>query len=84
MEKDHNPNAAETALPLNAYHVQSGFREKEKINDLVAVIISISISIPAPKTKTITHLTIRHGEEPQSERRRNLPPPECVSCAIWI
>ena len=51
MEKDRNPNAAEIALPLNAFPVQSRFREKKKINDLVAVIISISISIPAPKTK---------------------------------
>ena len=74
MEKGRNPNAAEIALPLNAFPVQSGFREKEKINDLVVVIFSISISIPAPKTSTITHLSIRHGEEPQSECHGNCPP----------
>ena len=84
MEKDRNPNVADIALPLNVFPVQSRFREKKKINDLVAVISSISISIPAPKTKTITHLSIRHGEEPQSECRGNHPPRECVSCTIQI
>ena len=72
MEKNRNPNAAEIALPLNAFPVQSGFREKKKI--------SISILIPEPKTKTITHLNIRHGEEPHSECRGNCPCRECVSC----
>ena len=81
MQKGRNPNAAEIALPQNAFPVQSGFREK---NDLVVVIFSISISIPAPKTNTITQLSIRHGEEPQSRCRGNRPPPECVSCGIRI
>ena len=51
MEKNRNPNAAEIALPLNVFPVQSGFREKGKENDLAAVNIDISISIPAPKNK---------------------------------
>ena len=56
MEKNRNPNAVKIALPLNAFPVQSGFREKGKDNDLAAVKINISISVPAPKTKINTHL----------------------------
>ena len=78
MEKDHNPKATEIALPLNLFPVQSGFREKKKINDLVAAMINISISIPAQKK--ITHLSIRH----QSKYRGNCPSRECVSCTIRI
>ena len=37
MGKDRNPNSAEITLPVNAFPVHFGFREKEKINDLVAV-----------------------------------------------
>ena len=63
MEKNRNPNAVEIALPLNAFPVQSGFREKGKDNDLAAVKISISISVPAPKTKINTHLASVIGRD---------------------
>ena len=57
MGMDRSPNSAEIALPVNAFPVQSGFREKGKKNDyLAAVKINISISILAPNTKTNTHL----------------------------
>ena len=32
MEKNRNPNAAEIALPLNAFPVQSGFGEYKNAN----------------------------------------------------
>ena len=65
MGKDRNLNSAEIALPVNAFPVQSGFREKGKKNDcLAAVKINISISILAPKTKTNTHLSIRLRRKP--------------------
>ena len=64
MEKNRNPNAAEITLPLNAFPVQSGFREKGKDNDLAAVKINISISVQAPKTKINTHLRIRLWQRP--------------------
>ena len=64
MEKDHNPNASEIALPLNEFPVQFGFREEGKDNDLAAVKINISISVSAPKTKTNTHLRIRLWQRP--------------------
>ena len=64
MEKDRNLNATEIALPLNAFPVQSGFREKRKKNDyLAAVQINISIFILAPKTKTNTHLASVFGRD---------------------
>ena len=49
MGKDHSPNSAEIALPVNVFPVQSGFREKGKKNDyLAAVKINIFISILSP------------------------------------
>ena len=39
MGKDHNPNSAEIVLHVNVFPVHSGFREKEKENDLAAVNI---------------------------------------------
>ena len=64
MGKDHNPNSAEIALPMNAFPVQSGFREKGKKNDcLAAVKINISISIMAPKTKINTHIASVFGRD---------------------
>ena len=64
MEKGRNLNAAEIDLPLNAFPVQSGFREKGKKNDsLAAVKINISISILAPKTKTNAHLASVFGRD---------------------
>ena len=64
MGMDRSPNSAEIALPVNAFPVQSGFREKGKKNDyLAAVKINISISILAPKTKTNTHLASVFGRD---------------------
>ena len=52
MGKDRNPNSAEIALPVNAFPVQSGLKEKEKKNDYSAAVkINISISVLAPKYK---------------------------------
>ena len=39
MGKDRNPISAVNAPPLNAFPANCGFREKEKENDLAAVII---------------------------------------------
>ena len=36
IEKVHNPNSADIALPLDAFPVQSRCREVENINDLEA------------------------------------------------
>ena len=63
MEKNRNPDAAEIALPVNAFPVHSGFREKGKENDLAAVNVDISMSIPAPKSKINTHLSIHLGRD---------------------
>ena len=64
MEKNSNPNATEITLPVNAFPVQSVFREKGKEHDLAAVNIDISMSIPAPKTKINTHLSIHLWRRP--------------------
>ena len=58
MEKNRNPDAAEIALPVNAFPVHSGFREKGKKNDLAAVNVEISMSIPAPRSKINTHISL--------------------------
>ena len=50
--EDRNPNSAEIALPVNAFPVQSGLKEKDKKNDyLAAVKINIYISVLVPKYK---------------------------------
>ena len=64
MEKNRIPNAAEIALPVNMFPVESGFREKGKENDLATVNIDIFMSIPAPKSKVNSHLSIHLWQTP--------------------
>ena len=61
MGKDRNPNA-EIALPVNAFLVQSGFREKGKKNDYLASV-KTNISIMASKTEINTHLAFVFGRD---------------------
>ena len=49
MGRARNPNSAENALPVNAFPVQSGLKEKEQKNDYSAAVkINISISVLDP------------------------------------
>ena len=65
MRRERDPNSMEIALPVNAFPVQSGLREKEKKNDYSAAVkINISISILAPKTQINAHLSIRLWQRP--------------------
>ena len=70
MKKGRNPNAAEIAPPpLNAFLVQSEFREKEKINDLVVVMISISIFMfqhPKQKQSRASASVMKKNRNPNS------------------
>ena len=64
MGKDRNLNSAEIVLFVNVFPVQSGFREKGKKNDFLAMVnINISISIMAPKTKINMRLVSFFGRE---------------------
>ena len=65
MGRASDPNSAEIALPVNAFPVQSGLKEKEKKNDCLAAVlkINISISILAPKHKqTHTSASVFGGD----------------------
>ena len=64
MGRARNPNSAENALPVNAFPVQSGLKEKEQKNDYSAAVkINISISVLDPKTKINTHLASVIGRD---------------------